>query len=149
MKKIRLLFTAFLVFATSVNYAQNIKVTGTITDADDGSPLLGAYVQIRGSNTGGAMTDDSGLYTVSCPANAVLIFSFLGYEKQEIAVSGRSVINVSLKTSNVLDEVVITAMGMTRSQKSVGYATSTVKADDLTMAKSSSLMSGIQGKVAG
>ncbi|MEN6618604.1 MAG: SusC/RagA family TonB-linked outer membrane protein [Rikenellaceae bacterium] len=148
MKKIRLLLATLLLFAGNVLIAQTSTVTGTVTEADDGSPLLGAYVQIKGSS-GGTMTDENGKYAISCSANAVLIFSYIGYEKLEIPVNGRSIVNASLKTSNVLDEVVITAMGMTRSQKSVGYATSTVKADDLTMAKSSSLMSGIQGKVAG
>lgn len=149
MKKIRLLFTVLLVFAASGVFAQNIKVTGIVTDANDGGSLLGAYIQIRGSNSGGAMTDENGKYTISCPSDAVLIFSYIGYEKLEIAVNGRSVVNAGLVSSNVLDEVVVTAMGMTRSQKSVGYATSTVKAEDLTLAKSSSLMSGIQGKMAG
>ncbi|MBP1631307.1 MAG: SusC/RagA family TonB-linked outer membrane protein [Bacteroidetes bacterium] len=149
MKKIRLLFSVLLVFAVSVTFGQNIKVSGTVTDSNDGVPLFGAYVLIRGSNTNGAMCDANGMYTISCPSDAILVFSYIGYEKMEVPVNGRSVVNAALKTSNVLNEVVVTAMGMTRSQKSVGYATSTIKSDDLTLAKSSSLMSGIQGKIAG
>lgn len=148
MKRVKFLLTVISLFAVSFAFAQNIAVTGTVTDAADGSPVLGAYVLVKGTNNG-TMTDDNGKYSINCASNAILVVTYIGYANLEIPVNGRTVVNAALKTANVLDEVVITAMGMTRSQKSVGYATSTVKAEDLTMAKSSSLMSGIQGKVAG
>ncbi len=146
--KIKLLMAVLFLGLTNMLFAQNISVKGTVKDAANNEPLVGAYVQVKGMNTG-TMTDSDGVFTIKCPQNAVLVFSYIGYAGTEVPVNNRSAIEVSLRSSNVLDEVVITAMGMTRSQKSVGYATSTVKADDLTMAKSSSLMSGIQGKVAG
>ncbi|HNY06208.1 MAG TPA: SusC/RagA family TonB-linked outer membrane protein [Candidatus Egerieousia sp.] len=146
--KIKLLMTVLLLTLTSALFAQKLTVKGTVKDAANGEPLVGAYVQVKGTNVN-AMTDVDGKYSISCPQNAVLMFSYIGYNKTEIPVNGRSSIDVTMQSTNVLDEVVVTAMGMTRSQKSVGYATSTVKSDDLTNAKSSALMTGIQGKVAG
>jgi TonB-linked SusC/RagA family outer membrane protein len=146
--KIKLLMTVLLLTLTSALFAQKLTVKGTVKDAANGEPLVGAYVQVKGTNVN-AMTDVDGKYSISCPQNAVLVFSYIGYNKTEITVNGRSAIDVTMQSANVLDEVVVTAMGMTRSQKSVGYATSTVKSDDLTNAKSSALMTGIQGKVAG
>src|SRR5574344_826877 len=146
--KIKLLMTVLLLTLTSALFAQKLTVKGTVKDAANGEPLVGAYVQVKGTNVN-AMTDVDGKYSISCPQNAVLVFSYIGYNKTEVSVNGRSAIDVTMQSANVLDEVVVTAMGMTRSQKSVGYATSTVKSDDLTNAKSSALMTGIQGKVAG
>src|SRR5574344_779673 len=143
--KIKLLMAVLCLGLANMLFAQNISVKGTVKDAANNEPLVGAYVQVKGTNTG-TMTASEGVFTLKCPQNAVLVFSYVGYTGTEVPVNNRSVVDVSLQSSNVLDEVVITAMGMTRSQKSVGYATSTVKADHLTMAKSTSLMSCILGK---
>ncbi len=149
MKKVELLLSGlFFIICCSVLRAQDITVTGKVLDIESGEPLVGAYIKVK-EKTIGTFSDSDGNYSIACSSNAVLVFSYLGYETIEEAVNGRSRINVGLRSSNLLDEVVITAMGMTRSQKSVGYATTTVKSDDLTQARSSSIAGGIQGKIAG
>ena len=149
MKKVELLLSGlFFIICCSVLRAQDITVTGKVLDIESGEPLVGAYIKVKEKTTG-TFSDSDGNYSIACSSNAVLVFSYLGYETIEEAVNGRSRINVGLRSSNLLDEVVITAMGMTRSQKSVGYATTTVKSDDLTQARSSSIAGGIQGKIAG
>src|SRR5574344_824016 len=145
--KIKLLMTVLLLTLTSALFAQKLTVKGTVKDAANGEPLVGAYVQVKGTNVN-AMTDVDGKYSISCPQNAVLVFSYIGYNKTEISVNGRSAIDVTMQSDTVLDEGVVTAMGMTRSQKSVGYGTSTVKSDDLTNTNSSDLIRDIQLKFA-
>lgn len=149
MKKVKLLLASlFFIICCSTSMAQSITVAGKVSDIENGEPLIGAYVKIKGTSTG-TFSDSDGIYTITCSSDAVLVFSYLGYETVEEPVNGREIINIALSSSNQLDEVVITAMGMTRSQKSVGYATTTVKSGDLTRAKAISVVSGIQGKVAG
>ncbi|MDR0567574.1 MAG: carboxypeptidase-like regulatory domain-containing protein, partial [Prevotellaceae bacterium] len=93
-------------------HAQALNVSGTVRDGN-GEPVVGASVVVKGSSVG-ATTDAGGAYTISAPANATLVFSFLGLTTVEEAVNGRGRIDVTLAGSDVgLEEVVVTALGIT------------------------------------
>ena len=149
MKRIKLFLTSCLccVFLAPA-FGQNIQVTGVVTDASDNTPLPSATVMIKGTQTI-ALTQADGSYSIMAPANAVLIFSFAGMDSQEIAVNRQTKIDVSLVSSETLDEVVVTAMGITRAKKSIGYASQEVKAEDITQAKQTDLNNALAGRVAG
>ncbi len=123
MKKIKLLLTGLLlVLAVGFSYAQNIQVTGTVTDASTGEPIAYASVQLKGTVTGTA-TDLAGRYTISAPANGVLIFSFIGYTTLEVPVNQRAVVNVALNLDAVhLEDVLVVAYGTTSKASFTGSA---------------------------
>src|SRR5688572_10644370 len=107
MKKLLLVSLCVLVLCVTQVFAQNRTITGTVTAKDDGLPIPGVTVKIKGTNTGVA-TDARGVYTISAPDDAVLTFSFVAYVAQEVAVAGKSTINVSLGSDNaLLNEVVV------------------------------------------
>jgi TonB-linked SusC/RagA family outer membrane protein len=130
--------------------AQTVQITGTVTGADDGMPVPGASVQIKGTTTGAA-TDANGKYTLAVPTTAsTLIFSFIGYKTQEVAIAGRNVIDVVLESDAMaLEEVVVTALGITRAQKTLAYASQEVKAEELNITSDANIKNAIVGKVAG
>ena len=97
MKKIRLFLTGLLLTVTAAAFAQDITVTGTVTDASTGETIIGASVVLKGSTTVWAMTDDLGQYSLTVPSNGVLEVSFLGYSTLEIPVNGRTTIDVALE----------------------------------------------------
>jgi len=149
MGKLAFTLTLFLICGVQIVFAQKL-VTGKVTDANDGTSLPGVNVSIKGTNLG-TTTGVSGEYSLRIPANAkTLVFSFVGYDKQELPVGSTSVVNVRLKVSAIsLDEVVVTAIGIKRSEKSLGYSATSVKTEDLTAARNTNVMSGITAKVAG
>ena len=148
IQKVLKLFLAICVISVYGMQAQT--VSGTITDATDGSTLPGVNVIIKGTSTG-ASSDFDGNYSIDVSdENAILQFSFIGYETQEIAVNGRSVINVTLVASaESLEEVVVTSLGLTREKKSLGYSVTQVDGADLSLAKEANVVSSLVGKVAG
>ncbi len=128
--------------------AQNQRVSGTVT-GPDGAPVAGVTVLVEGTQTA-AFTDPSGQYSISVPANANLVYSFFGMVRQTQAVRGRTVINVNMEADvTAIESVVVTATGMTRSERTLGYASSTITADDLSAGRSPDAMTGLIGKVAG
>ena len=137
------------VFGMQSIYAQTI-VTGTITDADDGIPLPNVNVIVKGT-THGVSADFDGNYSIELTdANVVLHFSFVGYTDKDISVNGRSVINVALDASaESLDEVVVTALGIKKEQRALGYAVSAVSSEELTLASNPNVMTSLYGKAAG
>ena len=123
-------------------------ITGKVVD-ETGLGLPGVTVKIKGTNNA-TVTDASGNFTINAPDNAVLVISFLGYQTQEVSVAGKTTINVRLATASTgLNEVVVTALGITKEQKKLGYAVSTVKGDDLNKAKETNVVLSLQGRVAG
>jgi TonB-dependent SusC/RagA subfamily outer membrane receptor len=130
--------------------AQERQVTGTVYEPDGVTPVFGATVVIKGTSTG-TSTDARGAYSIRVTGdNPVLEIQFLGYEKQEIAVGNRSVINVTLQEEAIeVSAVVVTALGLTREEKSLGYAVTKVDNEDLTKAVNSNWLNGMAGKVAG
>ena len=147
MRKILLMMTAVL--CAGLAYAQNVQVTGIATSAEDGSPMPSVAVAVQGTGRG-TTTDLDGAYSISVPSNGTLVFSFLGYDDAVVPVNGRSVINVALQPGSILvDDVVVTAMGISKAEKAIGYAATTIKADEIVSARTTNVADAIAGKVAG
>lgn len=145
-KKIVLSLIAIMGIAFSA-YAQK-QVSGTVVDVD-GVALPGVTVIVSGTTTG-TVTDDNGKYSIAVPAGKSLQFSVIGMKTQLIPVDGKAVINVQLELDSLaLDEVVVTALGITKSEKALGYSATTVKSEELTASRTSNALQSIAGKVAG
>jgi TonB-linked SusC/RagA family outer membrane protein len=138
-----------LVFLSMQVFAQKRNVSGKVTASDDGFPLPGVSVMLKGS-TEGTQTDFDGNYKMDVPENAVLIFSYIGMVNQEKAVGNASVINVVLSPdSKSLNEVVVTALGIERDKRTLTYSVQNVKGDDLRDANQSNIINSLQGQIAG
>ncbi len=149
MRKILLLFLFFCGVSLSV-MAQQKTISGTVTGAEDRQPVVGCTVQLKGT-TYGTTTDINGKYTLSVPQNATtLVFSYIGMKKLEVEIANRSVIDVSLESDiKGLDEVVVTAFGISREKKALGYAVQDVKNDVIERTGNTDLSGAMQGKLAG
>lgn len=125
-------------------------ITGKVTNSSDGQPVPGVSISVKGTNTG-TVTNNEGQFTLNVPgAESVLVVSAIGYVKQEVSTSGKTIINIELKeNSSELNEVVVTAMGIKRDQKALGYAISTVSSKDLTASGNTNFGSALYGKAAG
>lgn len=124
-------------------------VSGVVTD-ETGEPLIGATVQIKGTKTAMA-TDIDGNFKLTSPVpDPVLVVSYVGCQTQEVAVKGRSEINITLApSSEALDEVVVTALGIKRQTKALGYSVQDVKGDMLTEARENNIVNSLSGRIAG
>jgi TonB-linked SusC/RagA family outer membrane protein len=149
MKRITSMLVCLLLFGFTAIYAQDIQLKGKVTSADDGSALPGVSVVIKGTITGVA-TDLDGKYTLSVSSNATLMFSSVGYTTQEIEVAGQTVLNVQLEVAVLeVEEVVVTALGISREKKSLGYAVQELDGETMAKARESNIMNSLSGKVAG
>ncbi|HBK32560.1 MAG TPA: SusC/RagA family TonB-linked outer membrane protein, partial [Porphyromonadaceae bacterium] len=130
-------------------FAQNITVRGTVTDANN-EPVIGASIVVEGNPSLGTITDIDGRYLLSnVPADATLQFSYVGMITQSIPVNGKTTIDLIMESDDeVLDEVVVTALGMKRSSKALGYAMTELKGENLNT-NLINPVSALQGKVAG
>lgn len=128
---------------------QNIlRITGKITD-NHGDEIIGANILEKGS-TNGTITGIDGSFSLSVPANSTLVISYIGYLTQEVTVGTRTHFNIELKEdAKALDEVVVTALGIRREEKALGYAVQRVSGDKLPLAKSVDVATGLTGKIAG
>lgn len=127
----------------------DVTVSGKVLD-ENGNGFPGVNILVKGTSTG-AVSNATGDYTINAPdGNAVLVFSFVGYISQEVTIQNQSVVNVTMRVDESnLEEVIVTALGIERSAKSLGFATSKVKSDELTINRTPNLMNALQGKVAG
>src|SRR5690554_5978567 len=150
MKKVLLALSFVMVFGLSALVAQTRTITGTVTGSDDGQPIPGASVFVKGT-TMGTITQIDGDYTINVPQDAeVLVFSFVGMQTQEQEIAGRSVIDVVLGSDAIqMDEVVVTALGVSREKKAIGYAATSVGGDEIARSKTVNPLNALQGKVAG
>jgi len=151
MKKLFLLIVLFVFVSGYTLFAQTIVITGTVTSTVEGEGAIpGVTVQVKGT-TVGAITDMKGKFSLVAPQNATtLVFSYIGMKKQEVQIEGHSVIDVSLQPDLLgLDEVVVTALGITREKKSLGYSVEEVKGDNISKTKESNFVNSLSGKVAG
>jgi len=149
MKVFKLFLTMLLLCGTTVAMAQNVSVKGRISDAGSGDPVPAAAVLVKGTSTG-VVSDADGNYSITVASDATLVISSIGYTTVEIPVNGQTKIDVSLLVdSQLLEEVVVTAQGISRSEKTLGYAAVTVKSDDIASARTSNAVNAISGKVAG
>ena len=136
----------FLFFALTLSaYAQ--QISGTVSD-ENGVPLPGATVLIQGTSTG-VSTDFDGNYSIGASSGDTLVFSFVGYSSQSVVVGSSTTVNVSLEPDNTLDEVVVTALGIQRNAKALGYSVTNVDGDELSANPSTNAINALQGKVAG
>ena len=148
MSKNKLFIVALLLTVCSAAFAQK-RVSGVVTGAEDALPLEGVVVSIKGTTTG-TVTDARGQYSIQAPSDADLEFSCLGYETLVINVAGRQTINVSLAAeSTVLDEVLVTAVGIQRTERSLGYSVTKVDADNAVQKAEPDLLRALDGKIAG
>lgn len=150
MKKIVISALTFLFLISSSLYAQERTITGKVTSADEGGGLPGVNVSVVGTSVA-TVTNMDGDFTIKVPSNdSQLSFTFLGYMTQTIAVGDQSSINVELQVSDVaLDQVVVTALGIAREKKALGYAVSEVEGDILSNVKESNVINSLAGRVAG
>lgn len=127
---------------------QKSSISGIVSDIN-GDPLIGVNVVVKGT-TNGVITDINGKYTISAGEKDVLIFSYTGYIQQEIVVGRNKTLNMTMQEDNILlDAVVVTALGIKRAEKAVGYAVTEIGGDEIRNANSVSPISALQGKVAG
>ncbi len=143
-----LIMMIFLFTCCTFTQAQNITVKGNVQSTTENEPLIGVSISIKGG-AAGTITDLDGNFTLSAPQNATLVFSYIGYDNQEIALNGRTVVNVKMKESSlVLDEVVAVGYRTERKADLTG-AVSVVKVDDMRKAAENNPMKALQGRVAG
>lgn len=139
-------FTWLLCILSICAYAQQITVTGTVTDAEN-NPLIGAAVVVVGT-TDGVITDFDGKYTIKAASGQSLNFSYVGYQEQTVKVDGRSVINVKLSEGELLDEVVVIGYGTVKKSHLTG-AVASVSGKELQANVARSASAALQGRVAG
>ena len=146
--KLNGILTLLLALVVQFAFAQNKTVSGVVSD-QDGLPLPGATVLVKGSNTG-ATTDFDGNYSITAKQGDVLVFSFVGYNNLEIRIGASDQVNATLsQDAQALEEVVVSALGITRSKKAIGYSQQTVQGDVLVQAKDVDLNTALSGKVSG
>lgn len=138
---------ALVLTAWSVQ-AQNVNVTGKVTDKN-GEPLVGVYVLVEGTQTG-ASTDFDGIYKITAPKDANLVFTSMGYKDQTVPVGGRAKIDVVMQDDALLlENAVVTAFGIKKEKKSLGYAVEDLKSEELMKNKTANPISSLSGKIAG
>jgi len=126
----------------------NKVITGKVVD-DKGIPLPGVSIKIKGTGTG-TVTDVNGGFSINAADNATLVISYIGYDTQEVVVGSRSSLTITLlPSSKNLSEVVVTALGIKKDERKLGYSVTTVGGEDLNKAKESNVAYSLEGKVAG
>ncbi|RPD99988.1 SusC/RagA family TonB-linked outer membrane protein [Aureibaculum marinum] len=144
--------TGFLIlvafFVIHVVFSQGRVISGKVSD-EQGMAIPGVTITVKGS-TKGVLTDFDGNYSVTVNTGETLVFSFLGMETIEKTVGTSNVINITMiESAQTLEEVVVTAMGIERAEKTLGYGVSTVKSDDFTVARETDVIQALQGKISG
>jgi TonB-linked SusC/RagA family outer membrane protein len=151
MKKLFLLIDLFVFISGYTLLAQTIVITGTVTSSVQGEGAIpGVTVTVKGT-TFGAVTDINGKYSVTSPTTGTtLVFSYIGMKKQEIEIGGRKVIDVIMEPELMgLNEVVVTALGIKRDTKALGYSVSEVKSDEIAQSNTTDVVNALNSKVAG
>ncbi|MGB8490913.1 MAG: SusC/RagA family TonB-linked outer membrane protein [Bacteroidales bacterium] len=151
MKKLIFLIALFGVFSAPAVNAQTITISGTVVSSvEEEGALPGVSVSVKGTTTG-ITTDLNGKYTLTVPSDATtLIFSYIGMTTQEVQIAGRKVINITLVPEvKGLDEVVVTALGISREKKSLGYSVQQIGGNELNTARETNFVSSMSGKVSG
>jgi len=146
--KLLILFLVTHLLSTQHIFSQEKTISGTIVD-ESGMPATGVNIIIKGTSTG-SQSDFDGNYFIKANEGQTLIFSYLGMETQEMLIGKSATINIIMKEdAQALDEVVVTAMGIERAEKTLGYAVSTVKSEDFEEARETDVLQALQGKLSG
>ncbi len=150
MKKVKLFFTTLVaLMIATVAFAQNVRVSGTITDAVTGEAVPGATIQLVGSATNYALSDALGNYSISVPKDGVLAVSCLGFVSVEVPVSGRAVVNITLEAeAQELEETIVVAFGKSTKEAFTGSA-KVLGDEQLSLSQVSSVTDALAGQVAG
>ncbi|MCD4770199.1 MAG: TonB-dependent receptor plug domain-containing protein, partial [Bacteroidales bacterium] len=151
MKKLTLLIVLFVFIGANSLIAQTVQITGTATSSVEGEgPIPGVAVTVKGT-TIGTSTDMNGMFDLTVHESATtLLFQFIGMKPIEEEIAGRTTINVIMEPVLLgIDEVVVTALGITREKKALGYSVQTVEGDDLARSGNTNFANALQGKVAG
>ena len=148
MKKSLLLIGLFLLVSVTI-FAQKQTVMGTVSASEDGTPMPGVTIFVKGT-TAGTNTNSEGKFKIACMPKDVLVFSFVGMTPQEFTVGTQSEFTVKMKTDVMqLGEVVVTALGIERDKKALGYALQAVKGSDISQARETNIVNALSGKIAG
>uniref|UniRef100_UPI0026086376 carboxypeptidase-like regulatory domain-containing protein n=1 Tax=uncultured Mucilaginibacter sp. TaxID=797541 RepID=UPI0026086376 len=149
MKKNLLLFFLGIVFCVAQAIAQSKTITGKVVAAEDGLPLPGVSVKIKGTTTG-TQTNPQGIYTINASSGQTLVFSFIGTVTQEIPVGTTSTIDVSLKQdTRTLQEAVVTGFGVKQSKRDLTSSTQTITGAAIAETQRENLVNALQGRIAG
>jgi len=149
MKKLVLVSLCLLWLGIAQVFAQTRTITGTVTAKEDGSPIPGVSVMIKGSKTG-VVTGADGKYTINAPSGSTLVFSYISYESQQVLVGEKSTIDIVLTiNSRQLTEVVVTSNDIRREKRTLGYSAPTVRNQELTQGGNPSVLTSLTGRVAG
>ena len=149
MRKLKLFLTCLLMASISLVNAQTKTASGTVLSTEDGLPVIGASVTVKGTPSIGTITNTDGKYTISIPSSTnTLVIALVGMKTVEVAAAQNVTVNMESDISE-LDEVVVTAMGITRSEKTLGYAATNVKSEELTKSRNTDITNALSGKVAG
>src|SRR5690606_22902253 len=127
------ILTLLLALIVQISVAQEKTISGTVAD-DTGLPLPGVNIIIKGTTTG-TQSDVDGNYYIEAAVGQTLVYSYVGFDTQEIAVGASNNIDVAMKAGSVLDEVVVTALGVSREKQSLGYSTQEVQGEDISTVK--------------
>jgi TonB-linked SusC/RagA family outer membrane protein len=146
MRKFFFLLT-MLLYLSIAGFSQNSPISGQVRN-DTGEPIPFATVRVKGSNAA-VSADENGNFTIQAPRNATLVASAAGFEATELAVGTQSTVVLSLRTQTALNEVVVTALGIRRQAKELGYSTARVSNEQLTQARAVNVQNGLTGKVSG
>ena len=147
LKRFALAAVAVLTMSVAA-FAQNVAISGKVVD-NNNEPIVGAYVVVEGT-TLGTSTDIDGQYKITAPANSTLTFTCIGYKTQSVQVGGRNVIDIILADdAEMLQETVVTALGIKKEKKSLGYAVEDLSATELMKNKTANPISSLSGKIAG
>jgi TonB-linked SusC/RagA family outer membrane protein len=150
MKKIAFFLSIMFFMGSVFVHAQTKQITGTVTSNADNQPIPGVSVSVKGT-TLGTITNLNGGFELTVPQDSkTLVFSFIGMKNYEVEIGTQTNFSVKMETDVFgIDEVVVTALGITREKKSLGYASQGVNSEELNVAASSDAISALQGKVAG
>ena len=129
-------------------YAQNLRVTGQVTSADDGEPLIGATVRVKQSNSAGTVTDIDGMYSIDVPKGQTLVISYIGFAPYEKKITSAGAVDIAMVSEGSLDELVVIGYGSVKKSDLTG-SVATVSGENMQKTPSPSLANALQGQAAG
>ena len=150
MKKQTLVFVLLFAIPVLCVHAQSRTITGIVKSAEDSLSLPGATVIVKGTDIG-TVTNIDGYYSINVPFTSdTLVFSFVGLESRTIAINNRQTISVVLASGYYeVKEIVVTALGISRDSKALGYSATSVSNEEIARSRDRSVLNSLQGKVAG
>lgn len=147
----KLIYLSLCLFLSiGFTFAQTLKVTGTVVSDEDNEPIMGATIIVKGQTSIGTATDIDGNFTLNVPENAMTLqVSYVGMATKEIKADPQKHMTIILSSNLQLEEVVVTALGISREKKALGYAATAISGSDIASSQRSNPMAALQGKVAG